>query len=104
MFVLYHCLLAIVRLPEAGVDVCAKGYRAVDFFCLLSGFVIWLTYGERLRERDASVVAFWQRRIARIYPLHLFMLVSATLLALALAATGRHDPAEFPFAALPLHL
>src|SRR3546814_12632267 len=76
MVVLYHIRLSIAGLPEAWVDVFAKGYLAVDFFFLLSGFVIWLTYGERLRERDASVVAFWQRRIARIYPLHLFMLVS----------------------------
>ncbi|MCM8729492.1 acyltransferase family protein [Hephaestia sp. GCM10023244] len=104
MVVLYHIRLSIAGLPQAWVDVFAKGYLAVDFFFLLSGFVIWLTYGARLREGGTGVVAFWQRRIARIYPLHLLMLISAMLLALALAATGRHDPVEFPFAALPLHL
>ena len=105
MVVLYHIRLSIAGLPQTWVDVFAKGYLAVDFFFLLSGFVIWLTYGERLREGEtAAVPAFWKRRIARIYPLHLFILSAAILLALALAATGRHDPAEFPFAELPLHL
>jgi peptidoglycan/LPS O-acetylase OafA/YrhL len=105
MVVLYHIRLSIAGLPQAWVDVFAKGYLAVDFFFLLSGFVIWLTYGERLRQRRAGgITDFWRRRIARIYPLHLFMLSCAILLALALAATGRHDPADFPFAELPLHL
>ncbi|HVI99773.1 MAG TPA: acyltransferase [Sphingomonas sp.] len=104
MVVLYHIRLSIAGQPQAWVDVFAKGYLAVDFFFLLSGFVIWMTYGERLRDGGTSALAFWRRRIARIYPLHLFMLACAALLALALATTGRHDPAEFPFAALPLHL
>jgi peptidoglycan/LPS O-acetylase OafA/YrhL len=105
MVVLYHIRLSIAGLPRAWEDVFAKGYLAVDFFFLLSGFVIWLTYGERLREGGVGAIAdFWKRRIARIYPLHLFMLSTAVLLALALAATGRHDPAQFPVAELPLHL
>ncbi len=105
MVVLYHIRLSIAGLPQAWVDVFAKGYLAVDFFFLLSGFVICLTYGERLRERRAgAIIDFWKRRIARIYPLHLFMLSCAILLALALAATGRHDSADFPFVELPLHL
>jgi peptidoglycan/LPS O-acetylase OafA/YrhL len=102
MVVLYHIRLSIAGLPQAWIDVFAKGYLAVDFFFLLSGFVIWLTYGERLRK--GGTVDFWKRRIARIYPLHLFMLAVAILIALALAATGRHDPADFPFAELPFHL
>lgn len=104
MVVLYHIRLSIAGLPDAWVHVFAKGYLAVDFFFLLSGFVIWLSWGPRLRDNGwREVPAFLQKRIARIWPLHLFVLGGAVVLAVALAAAGRHDPAEFPFGELPLH-
>ena len=41
--VLYHILnSAAGRLPAPVIDVLARGYLAVDFFFILSGFVIWL--------------------------------------------------------------
>ncbi len=105
MVVLYHIRLTIDGLPPAWVHVFAKGYLAVDFFFLLSGFVIWLSWGDRLRtEGWRGVPAFLRKRIARIWPLHLVVLGGATLLALALTVTGRHDPREFPFHELPLHI
>ena len=103
--VLYHIRLSVAGLPQGVVDVLAKGYLAVDFFFLLSGFVIWMTWGERLRDGGAAAVpAFLQKRIARIWPLHLVVLCGGVALALLLAATGRHDAREFPFAELPLHV
>lgn len=105
LVVLYHIRLSIAGLPQGAVDVLAKGYLAVDFFFLLSGFVIWMTWGDRLRTGGVTQVpAFLQRRIARIWPLHAVVLAGAVALALLMAATGRHDGAEFPFAELPLHL
>ncbi len=80
------------------------GYLAVDFFFVLSGFVIWLTYGERLREGGlASIPEFLKRRVARVWPLHLFMLGCAIPFALLLAMTGRPDWGQYPPAELPLH-
>jgi len=77
----------------------------VDFFFLLSGFVIWLSWGDRLRaEGWRGVPAFLHKRVARIWPLHLVVLGGAILLALALTVVGRHDPEEFPFRELPLHI
>ena len=101
--VLYHVRLACLGwLPLPAIHVLAKGYLAVDVFFLLSGFVIWLNYGERLRGRRAAA-DFLVRRIARIWPLHAAMLAFALALALLLLATGR--PAwNFPLAELPLHL
>jgi peptidoglycan/LPS O-acetylase OafA/YrhL len=105
MVVLYHIRLSIAGLPAGWVQFFAKGYLAVDFFFLLSGFVIWLSWGPRLREHGwRDVPAFLQKRLARIWPLHLVVLGGAVVLALALAAVGRHDPAEFPFVELPLHV
>lgn len=103
--VLYHIRQSIAGLPPVVGDVLAKGYLAVDFFFLLSGFVIWLAWGERLRGGGmAAVPPFLTKRIARIWPLHLVMLAGAATLAGLLVATGRADPAEFPLAELPLHV
>ncbi|WP_380787533.1 acyltransferase family protein [Sphingomonas sp. R86521] len=101
--VLYHIRLSIAGLPPGLRDVLAKGYLAVDFFFLLSGFVIWLTWHERLRARG-SVVPFLRKRIARIWPLHLVILAGAVTLALLLKATGRPGSTDYPFAELPLHV
>ena len=63
-------------LPPSGsallAGVLSSGNLAVDFFFLLSGFVIQLSWGGRVAEgrtRD-----FFLARFARIYPLHLLML------------------------------
>lgn len=102
LVVLYHIRGSIAGLPAGIEALLAKGYLAVDFFFLLSGFVIWLTWHDRLRAPGATL-RFLQKRIARIWPLHAVMLAFAIALALLLDATGRHDPA-FPFAQLPLHV
>jgi peptidoglycan/LPS O-acetylase OafA/YrhL len=105
LVVLYHIRLSIAGLPTGVLAVVAKGYLAVDFFFLLSGFVIWLRWGARLRDGGWPVRAmFLQRRIARIWPLHLVMLGFAVALAIVLAATGRADGYAFSFGELPLHL
>jgi peptidoglycan/LPS O-acetylase OafA/YrhL len=102
--VLYHIRGSIAGLPPRAEAVLAKGYLAVDFFFLLSGFVIWLTWGPRLYAQGMRAVpGFWRKRVARIWPLHALMLAFAAMLALLLVASGRHDPA-FPFAELPLHV
>lgn len=103
--VAYHIRLSVEGLPASIVTVFAKGYLAVDFFFLLSGFVIWLSWGERLRDGGLRAVpGFLWRRLARIWPLHAVVLAAAVVLALLLAATGRHDAADYPFADLPLHV
>jgi peptidoglycan/LPS O-acetylase OafA/YrhL len=104
LVVLFHIRLSIPSLPAPAEAMLAKGYLAVDFFFLLSGFVIWMSWSERLRDDGLPAVpGFLKRRIARIWPLHLFMLGFAMILALLLWATGRETP-QFPLAELPLHL
>jgi peptidoglycan/LPS O-acetylase OafA/YrhL len=101
--VFFHIRLAL-DLPDSVKAVLAKGYLAVDFFFLLSGFVIWMVWGERIRTGGfASVPGFLQRRVARVWPLHIFMLGFAVALALALQLTGRGSD-HFPWHELPLHL
>jgi peptidoglycan/LPS O-acetylase OafA/YrhL len=54
-----------------------SGGRQVDIFFVLSGFILALIYqswfGEEVKR--SSYVKFLQRRFARIYPLHAFMLI-----------------------------
>lgn len=47
----------------------------VDFFFVLSGFVIAVNYHERLRSGAVSLWRFMWLRFIRLYPLHLFILL-----------------------------
>ena len=104
--VLYHVRVsAAALLPPEAAALLSKGYLAVDFFFMLSGFVIYLNYGERLKaEGWRSAPRFLARRIARIWPLHLFILGGAALFAATLWAAGKPNPEQFPWGELPLHL
>ena len=105
LVVLFHIRGSIIGLPPLAVSILSKGYLAVDFFFLLSGFVIWLSWGEKLRDGGlAAIPGFLHKRIARIWPLHAFILACTVALALLLLATGRHDSVEYPFHLLPLHV
>lgn len=46
----------------------------VDFFFVLSGFVIALTYQQRIKA-SSDIGKFMKKRFFRVYPLHLIMLV-----------------------------
>lgn len=106
LVVLFHVRLAMLAtLPPETVQMLGKGYLAVDLFFMLSGFVLYLNYADRLRtEGMAAVPAFLGRRIARIWPLHAVILAGAIAFALVRIATGRGDSVHYPFSELPLHI
>jgi len=83
LVVLYHYdTFFDLRLDRFGLNV-SRLNSMVDFFFILSGFVIATAYAERLRDWS-DYRAFLVSRLARVYPLHLL-----TLLAfLALTALG----------------
>lgn len=60
-------------------DVVQAGYVGVDLFFVLSGLVLFLPVC-RSDGRLGSKRAFWVRRLARVYPLYLLVLVVAVLL------------------------
>ena len=66
-----------------------KGYLAVDFFFILSGFVIQLNYGHKMEPRSGQWLGFWIKRLARIYPLHLLSLLLVIIYSAALITSGR---------------
>ncbi len=75
----------------------------VDFFFVLSGFVIMHTYGGRMGDL-ADFGRFIQKRLARVYPLHLLTLLAYAGLGVLLFAAGyRFNQPEYldPSAFLP---
>ncbi|NLS28015.1 hypothetical protein S2M10_30180 [Sphingomonas sp. S2M10] len=72
-----------------GLPLFASGYLAVDFFFILSGYVLQKAYAQRL-ESDLSFVAFVRLRLVRLYPL--FAMGVALGIARALGAIAIGDP------------
>ena len=87
-----------------------KGYLLVDFFFVLSGFIMCHVYG-RLFSNSVSRGGWWsfmKARFARIYPLHMFTLVWAILLFVGIMYTNfpldDREKSVFNLWAIPLHL
>ena len=66
--------------------VSGHGYLAVDFFFELSGFILALNYLHAFHNLNTrQAFHFLGLRLARIYPLHIFMLALFLLNPLAIA-------------------
>lgn len=65
----------------------------VDFFFVLSGFVLMHTYGASISDVN-GFGSFIRKRLARIYPLH--FVTSLGFLALAAIVSGLHIPVNNP--------
>jgi peptidoglycan/LPS O-acetylase OafA/YrhL len=51
-----------------------NGDEAVSFFFLLSGFILVIAYKNEIFEDNPSIISFYVKRIARIYPLYFLAL------------------------------
>src|SRR4051812_34311317 len=63
-----------------------RGYLWVEFFFVLSGFILTHVYWSRLKDllRAKGYIDFLRARLIRLYPLHLFMLLLVLALVLGL--------------------
>lgn len=102
--VLYHFRAELPTQEWRSLQVFASyGYLAVDLFFIMSGFVIALNYEKTVGSLSLSVVArFLGFRLARIYPLHIVILVAflanplAILMFSSLGLPGdRYDPTYY---------
>lgn len=76
------------------------GYLAVDFFFVLSGFVIASAYEDRLTS-GMSTLRFMQIRVIRLYPLYVFSLgIGALAYCMNSRLLGTFDPSFFVLAVL----
>jgi peptidoglycan/LPS O-acetylase OafA/YrhL len=53
-----------------GSPIFYEGYIGVEFFFILSGFIISYKYTQKIKDKTISIKQFLAARIARIYPLH----------------------------------
>lgn len=97
-------LVALYHLKSAGhvsgLAVIRNSWMFVDFFFVLSGFVIAASYGTKLRE-GFGAGRFMALRLGRVYPLHLFVLLIYVAFEFAKLALGdnallRHLPWQSP--------
>jgi peptidoglycan/LPS O-acetylase OafA/YrhL len=93
-----------------GWGVLGKGYLAVDFFFMLSGFILAHVYRGQLRAGTYSHGGFVLKRIARIYPMHIVTLAAFVALGLLAPRIGlsldhpeRYDLRLLPPAILLVH-
>ena len=68
----------------------ANGYVGVDFFFVLSGFIIASAYGGRIRSwRNFASAAL--RRVGRLYPLHLAVLAAWLVFVIVSSVAAGHS-------------
>jgi peptidoglycan/LPS O-acetylase OafA/YrhL len=101
--VFYH--FSAEYLPQLNTQdfshIIPKGYLAVDLFFLLSGFVLAHVYGAGLEcGRQCRFLPFIRARLARVYPLHLFVLIVFVSLTLATGLLHHHSGRNY--APIPL--
>lgn len=61
--------VVVFHQPAGSLKLFAHGYLAVDFFFLLSGFVIAASYEDRLANGSLGFGVFVRTRFIRLYPL-----------------------------------
>ncbi len=76
--------------PDWVMSIVTRGHLAVDFFFILSGFILTLNYQKIFSDFSLPLYrVFLLKRIARIYPLHLFVIIAYLLIPLAYFVTGK---------------
>lgn len=98
--------VAVLHAPQWFGDwTPVNGFLAVDLFFALSGFVLAASYGRRFGAGLTPWI-FFKMRMIRLYPLYaLSLLVSLTMLLVALAFQGRiTEYTAVEWAALPYAL
>ena len=88
--VFYHIVGRLdEHLHASLISFISIGYLAVDLFFILSGFVMALSYQQAFLSKKVKYRDFIVKRIARIYPLHLFVLLLYLIIPFAFYVTGR---------------
>jgi peptidoglycan/LPS O-acetylase OafA/YrhL len=82
--VLLHHLAGMAP-PVLAPCVAANAWTGVDIFFILSGYVLTAAYGADARSH---LVRFYARRICRLYPLHIIVMLALATMVLAAPRIG----------------
>ncbi|MDM4769737.1 acyltransferase [Solimonas sp. SE-A11] len=104
--VLYHFLNQLSFSVEPYGYVLHKGYLAVDFFFILSGYIMAHVYGESIRCGAFDWWDYLRKRLARVYPMHVVTVLALVCLwgLFQLLGMKNWSPEKYDFSALPAHL
>jgi peptidoglycan/LPS O-acetylase OafA/YrhL len=90
--VIFHIdiFLGWEMLPPSGSPLLSHMYLMVDFFFILSGFIMSHVYGNRFLKdvRKAAFKKFTIARFSRVYPLHLATLIFTIVILYLFAQMG----------------
>lgn len=85
LVVIFHSSLYVMPMTDPAITgLINEGWLWVDFFFILSGFVLSHVYGHYFETSvtTSRFMSYVGARFARIYPLHLFALVCITIAAI----------------------
>lgn len=61
------------------MKILTEGYLSVNFFLILSGFVIQFNYYQQFQNKTIGAKGFWINRVAHLWPIYLLALFTALL-------------------------
>lgn len=104
--VLFHLRIYLPIDIDKYTGLFSKGSLAVDFFFVLSGFILFHVYQKDLLADRFDGQQFVLKRFARVYPMHLLMLVFYVVLFVVATKAGLelNKPEKYDFSAIPANL
>src|SRR5664279_2124889 len=100
--------IAVTFISSGSTHLIDRGYIMVDLFFIMSGFIICHVYRKSFEEglTAKNFKQFFIARFARIYPLHLFVLIVLILWIAKIGVGGLgmvFDPTSIPTNLLLIH-
>ena len=104
--VLYHFKDQMGFHIEEYTHILKNAYVGVDFFFILSGFIMAHSYVTQITQKKFSFLTFMKRRFARIYPVHFVTLMAFCGLGFLFFLLGikPNIPEKYTLEAIPINL
>ncbi|MBE2267923.1 MAG: acyltransferase [Anaerolinea sp.] len=87
LLVFFHHFYPFTRTGDVLENILIEGHIGVTIFFVLSGFLIALRYYDKFHDTGltrAGLVDYYRKRVARIYPLYAFLLITSLFFPLSL--------------------
>ena len=91
---------------EAYTQLLKTGHLAVDFFFMLSGFIMAHVYAASVEKKEFSFTKYMGKRFARLYPMHIVTLILFVILGVLFQVLGfkPNIPEKYDFSTIPSNL